>query len=235
MLTVRSVMTKSVIFVHESTPLKDVAELLVDRSISGMPVLGTSGEVVGVISEADFVLKESGPELIRRRRLERLFGPSKETRAQRAKLEATTAGQAMSAPAITISPRTTVAEAARMMTAKGVNRLIVLEGDRLVGIVTRADLVRAYVRSDKELVETIRDEVLLRILWLDPSAFTIKVARGVVTVTGHVDRQSTADLVTSTIAMVPGVVKVNASISWSLDDSEVRPVIVDPVFPYSPR
>lgn len=234
-MTVRDVMTKSVITVGESTPLKDVARLLVDHGISGLPVLDDTGRAVGVISEADFLLKGSGAEAVRRDRLERLFGPSQSTRTRRAKLEARTAGEAMTSPPITIRASATMAEAARSMTSHAVNRLVVLDGDRLAGIVTRADLVRAYVRSDEELVDTIRGDVLLRILWLDPAAFTVNVARGVATVTGHVERRSTADLVKSTIAMVPGIVSVNADVTWSMDDADIKPVMVDAFFPFSPR
>ena len=234
-MTVRDVMTKSVVTVKESTPLKDVAGLLVEHGISGVPVMDDTGHVAGVISEADFLFKELGPGAIQERRLERLFGPSKTTRAQRAKLVATTAGEAMTSPPISIRTSATVAEAARSMTSHAVNRLVVLDDDRLVGIVTRADLVRAYVRSDEELVETIRQDVLLRILWLDPAAFHVKVTHGVATITGHVERRSTADMVESTIAMVPGVVRVNADITWSLEDSDIKPVMVDAFFPFSPR
>ncbi|HEX5147975.1 MAG TPA: BON domain-containing protein, partial [Candidatus Limnocylindrales bacterium] len=96
---------------------------------------------------------------------------------------------------------------------------------------TRADLVRAYVRSDDELATTIRDEVLVRILWLDPAMFTIVVKDGVVSVSGHVERRSTAEMVERAIAMVPGILDVKAEILWGLDDSHLEPDVVDSVFP----
>ena len=88
----------------------------------------------------------------------------------------------MTAPAVTIGPDRRVAEAAALMIARKVNRLPVVDDGRLVGIVTRADLVRAFVRSDAELAETIRDEVLLHILWLDPALFRVAVSDGVATI-----------------------------------------------------
>jgi CBS domain-containing protein len=234
-MTVRDVMTRSVFSVQEDTPLKEVARLLVEHGISGVPVCDEAGGVVGVVSEADFLMKETGPDALPRRTLGRLLGDSESTRAWRAKIHATTAEEAMTAPAITVAPSVSIAEAARLMTDRKVNRLVVTEGGVLVGIVSRADLVRAYVRSDEELVDTIRNEVLLRILWLDPAAFRVRVTRGVATVSGHVDRRSSAALVESAIAMVPGIVGVNADVTWSKDDDEIRPPVIDPVFPFSPR
>lgn len=234
-MTVRDVMTTSVISVQEDTPLKEVAGLLVEHGISGLPVCDDKGRVLGVVSEADFLMKESGPDALPRRTLGRLLGDSRATRAWRTKIDATTAEEAMSSPAITVAPSATIAEAARLMTDRKVNRLVVTEGDAVTGIVTRADLVRAYVRSDVDLADMIRSEVLLRILWLDPAAFRVRVTRGVATVSGHVDRRSTAEVVKTAIAMVPGIVRVNADITWSLDDDEIRPAMIDPVFPFSPR
>jgi CBS domain-containing protein len=234
-MTVRDVMTTSVITADQGTPLKDVARLLVEHGISGIPVCDANGRVVGVVSEADLVLKGTGPEALPHRPLARVLGDSRSTRAWRAKIDATTAEEAMTSPAVTISPSATIAEAARIMTDRKVNRLVVVDGERLAGIITRADLVRAYVRSDEELAETIRDEVLLRILWVDPSGFRVEVTRGVATVTGHVDRRSMAEVVESAIAMVPGIVRVNADITWSMDDSQIKPPTADAFFPFSPR
>ena len=235
MMTVREVMTTSVVSVKKTTPLKDVAQVLIDHGISGVPVVDEAGVVVGVVSEADFLLKESGPEVVPHRRFERVLGTSASTRARSAKLKATTAAEAMTSPPITIRGNRTIAEAARLMTSQQVNRLVVTDDDRLEGIVTRADLVKAFVRTDEELVQTIRDDVLLRILWLDPAGFRVRVSNGVATITGHTERRSTAELVESTVAMVPGIVGVEPDITWSLDDADVRPATVDAFFPYSPR
>jgi CBS domain-containing protein len=235
MLTVGDVMTASVVTVNEAMPLKEVAEILIERGISGVPVVDDAGGVVGVVSEADFLLKESGPDGRRQRRLGRLFGDSKATEARQQKLSATSAGEAMTRPPITVRPAQTIAEAARLMTERLVNRLVVMDGDTLAGIVTRADLVRAFVRADDELANTIREEVLLRIMWLDPAAFRVRVARGVATIDGHVEHRSTAEAIETAIAMVPGIVGVEADITWTVEEADVRPVTVDAFFPYSPR
>lgn len=234
-MTVRDVMTTSVISASHDAPLKDVANLLVEHGISGLPVVDADKRVVGVVSEADFLLKESGADAMPHGRLERLLGETKATRNYRAKLEATTAAEAMTSPAITVSSGHSISEAARTMTRHAINRLVVVDDGRLVGIVTRADLVRAYVRSDQELAETIRQDVVLRILWLDPAGFVVNVKDGVATIVGQVESRSTAEMVGRAVAMVPGIVDVRADVTWSLDDTKLRPPTVDPFFPFSPR
>jgi len=235
MLTVSDVMTRSVVSVQRGTLLKEVAEALIDNRISGVPVLDVDGAVLGVVSEADLLVKEQGADAIRHRPLARLFGESRESRDQLVKLGAMTAAEAMTSPAVTIASGRPIHEAAAIMTARRVNRLPVVDDGRLVGIVSRADLVRAYVRSDDELATTIRQDVILRILWLDPARFTVVVKDGVASISGQVERRSTAEIIEHSVRMVPGVVDVHASVNWSLDDSRTEPASLEPVFPFSPR
>ena len=223
MLTIRDVMVRTVVTVDPRTPIKEVAQALVEHRISGMPVVDADGAVLGVVSEADVLLKEGGADAIRHRSMARVRGESRETRAQLAKAGASTAGEAMTAPPITIGPDGSIAEAAAIMTGRRVNRLPVIEDGRLVGIVSRADLVRAFIRSDDELARTIREDVLLRVLWLDPTLFTVEVADGVATVGGRVERRSTTEMIERCISLVPGIVGVHVSVDWSLDDSRREP------------
>jgi CBS domain-containing protein len=235
LLTVRDVMTRSVVSVHRSTPLKDVARALIDNGISAVPVLDMDGAVLGVVSEADLLVKEQGAGAIRHRPLARFLGESRESRDQLVKLGAITAAEAMTAPAITIASSRPIHQAAAIMTARRVNRLPVVDDGRLVGIVSRADLVRAYVRSDDELEATIRQDVILRILWLDPALFTVGVKDGVAAISGRVERRSTAEIIERSVRMVRGVVDAHASVAWSMDDSTLEPAGLDPVFPFGPR
>ena len=115
---------------------------------------------------------------------------------------------------------------------RAINRLPVVEDGRLVGIVTRADLVRAYLRPDDELERVIRDEVLVKELWVDPADIEIRVERGVVHLRGTVDRRSTADLVARHVARVEGVVAVDSELAWRLDDSQIRAPAPDYFSPY---
>ena len=167
-MKVAEVMTRQVAAVRPETPLKDVAALMVSKGISGVPVVGDDGAVLGVVSEADFVIKERGPEAVNHRLLARVFGESRQTRAELAKIEAQTAGAAMTSPAITVQATDTLRWAAQQMADRKINRLPVVEGARLVGIITRADVVRAYVRPDPELARLVREEVLAKTaFWLE--------------------------------------------------------------------
>lgn len=235
MTKIRDVMTESVLSVRTETPLREVARLLGDHRISGLPVVDAEGTVVGVVSEADLLMKEQGPDAIPHRRFARFLGESRESRAQLAKLRATTAGEAMSAPAVTIGADGRVSAAAALMVARKVNRLPVVEDGKLLGIVTRADLVRAYVRSDEELVRTIREDVLLRILWLDPTSFTVLVKDGVATIGGWVERRTTAQMIERAVRMVPGMLDVRSDVAWETDDTKPAPVRIDPFIPIGPR
>ncbi len=205
-------MSSDVLTVRTDTSLKEVAELLADRRISGLPVVD-DGLVVGVVSEADILFKERGPSsrtgvfawLLDRYGFEGQL-----------KLEARIAGEAMTSPALTIEPQRPVAEAAHVMLDRRVNRLpVVDEHGTLVGIVTRADLVRAFARPDEEIEREITQDVLGHTLWLrDPSAVRVKVSGGKVTLAGVVDNEAEAELVDTFVAKVPGVVAVDSSLRW---------------------
>ena len=233
MMTVRDVMTRSVVSVRRETPLREVAQLLLEGRISGLPVVDDAGAVLGVVSEADFLLKEQGPPTVEHPRLARLLGESRDERARKAKLGALNAGEAMTAPAITVPSTCRIVDAAALMTERGVNRLPVVDDGRLVGIVSRADLVRAYVRSDEELTKSIQEDVLVRILWMDPAMFRLSVRNGVASIGGHVERRSTAEMVERAVAMVPGILDVDADVTWTVDDSRPEGDVVDAVFPLS--
>lgn len=221
MLIIRNVMSQPALTVHPTTPLKDVARLLVEHRISGLPVVDEGGRVLGVVSEADLLLKEQGPEHVSHRHFARLLGESTETRAQLAKLDATTAGDAMSAPAITITGDRPIAEAAALMTSRGINRLPVVDDGTLVGVVSRADLISAYVRSDEDLGDVVRNEVLHRTMWLDPGLFEVVVQDGIVRIGGSVGRRSTAEVIERMTAMIPGVIDVISELTWETDDRDL--------------
>ena len=231
MMSVHDVMTKAVTTVHPETPLKDVARLLVTGGISGLPVVDADRHVLGVVSEADLLIKEQGVDALPHRRAARVRGESRATKAGLAKVEATTAGAAMTSPAITIDPGTSLQAAAAIMVERGVNRLPVTQDSVLVGIVTRADLIRAYVRSDDQIAETIRDDVLLRHLLVNPVLFDIAVTDGVVTIRGRAETRSTAEMIERLVAAVPGVIGLQADLTWAFDDTHIEPQARDLVFP----
>ena len=235
MLTIQDVMSRPALTVRPETPLKDVARTLVEHRISGLPVVDDEGHILGVISEADLLAKEQGASNIHHRRLARLLGESPRTRTQLAKLSATTDGDAMTVPAITITGDRPLAEAAALMTNRGINRLPVVDGGTLVGVVSRADLVRAYVRSDEDLAQVIRDEVLYRTMWLNPVLFEVDVRDGIATIKGSVERRSTAEVIEHVAALVPGIVDVVCDLNWESDDRDFVAPERDLVTPYTDR
>jgi CBS domain-containing protein len=208
-------MTPDPIAVGPETPLKDVAAILLEHRISGVPVIGERLEVLGVVSEADIVAKEAGPDTHDRRPISWLLGGRD---VDGDKISARTAAEAMGSPAITVGPGKTVAEAARLMMERGIKRLpVVDDGGSLIGIVTRTDLVRAFTRTDEEIEREIRD-LLLETLWLDERGLHLTVERGEVRLAGKMHWRSDAELLERLTRRVPGVVTVHSTIRWEWDD-----------------
>jgi CBS domain-containing protein len=232
MKRVEDVMTRPALAVERATAIREVARLLVEHGISGVPVVDDAGVVLGVVSEGDLLIKEIGPDAVPHRPLARVFGESRATQEALARVEARTAGDAMTAPAVTIEADRPVQAAASLMVERAVKRLPVTRDGRLVGIVTRADLVRAFLRTDEELAAAIRDDVFLRTLWLDPADFDVAVSDGVVHLRGRVGRRSTAAMVERFVRAVPGVVDLEADVTWDVDDGEIEPPAKDLLSPY---
>ena len=220
-MKVSEVMSRGVVAVRPETPIKEVARLMATYGISGVPVVDELDTIVGVISEADFLIKEDGVARTANR-LERILGKSGHTKVREAKVEATTAVELMSSPPLVIGPDASLREAAALMVERRVNRLPVARGGRLLGIVTRADLVRAYIRPDDELLRQINEEIVRNTLWVDPATIEVGVREGVVNLSGILDRRSTAEWLVSLVRGVEGVVTVEPDLRWELDDREIR-------------
>jgi CBS domain-containing protein len=210
-MKVSDVMTRDVVTVEEDTPLKDVAELLLEHDISGVPVV-YEGRVVGVVSETDILYKERGPEGEPRGTISWLLDAP--GASFRRKLAARTAGEAMSSPPVTIRPTRPLAQAAAMMLEHRVNRLPVVQGDRLVGLVTRTNMVRAFARSDKEIEQAIREDVFLGTLWQSSDGVVVDVSGGEVVLRGEVQSEAQADAIRTFASRVPGVVAVESYLAW---------------------
>ncbi|WP_406261299.1 CBS domain-containing protein [Streptomyces nigra] len=219
---VGSVMTTDVVRAEYGTPFKEVARLLARHHISGLPVVDDDEMVLGVLSETDLLARHAAEPGTGKR-----FGLDRLTRAGRrraAKAEARTAGQLMTEPPITVHADDTIVEAARTMAQHRVERLPVLdEENRLVGIVTRRDLLQVFLRPDEDIRAEVVDEVLARALWLPPRAVTVTVVEGVVTVAGHLERRSETEIAVSMARQIDGVVAVVNQLSYRLDDGHTRP------------
>jgi CBS domain-containing protein len=218
-MKVRDAMTSEVKVVRPDALLKDVASILAEHRISGLPVVDDRGDVLGVVSEGDILLKETAEVP---HGFQRLFH-HKEASAVASKVEARTAGEAMSAPAITVEPFWPLAEAAELMIEHGVKRLPVVEDGRLVGILTRLDLVRAFARSDAEIEREIREETLGGLAW--PERLQVTVQNGEVTLRGELESKFEAEALPSSIRRIPGVVSVDSELAgWDPDSNKTTVV-----------
>jgi CBS-domain-containing membrane protein len=215
---VEDTMTRTVVVAREDAPFKELVRLMDEYRVSAVPVVDGAGFLMGIVSEADLLLKEEhveGAEHLfegRRRRLERM------------KAEGTTARELMTTPVVTIHPESTLGEAARLMHAKGVKRLPVVDQDnRIVGIVSRRDLLHVFLRDDEEIRREVSEGVIERTLWIDPAAVRVTVLDGVVSLEGEVERRSLATIMVGLVRGVDGVVEVEDRLTFRFDDSSLRP------------
>ncbi|MGI5372052.1 hypothetical protein C9J60_37365 [Streptomyces sp. A244] len=221
---VGSVMAMDVVRAVYDTGFEEVARLLADHRIGGLPVVDGEDRVIGVVSGSDLVAHRSAvpvPHRTRRRSPFAALSPGVRRRAAAA--TGPTAGRLMSAPPVTAHAEDTIVEAARTMARRGVKRLPVLdEEDRLVGLVTLRDLLRVFLRPDADIRDEVIDEVLVGVLWLTPHSIDVSVAEGVVTLTGRLERRSETEVAAAMARRTDGVVAVVDELTWRLDDTRLR-------------
>ncbi|MFD0268229.1 CBS domain-containing protein [Streptomyces sp. NPDC127106] len=203
-IKVADLMTDEVVSVAPDTAFKDVAKLLAQYDISGVPVLDDEDHVVGVVSQTD-LLAGTGPH------------PDPVGGGAPVKLPA--AGDIMSAPAVTVRAEETAADAARLMTRRGIERLPVVDvEDRLVGIVTRRDLLRMFLRPDAEIRRRVGD-VLRDVAGVSADEVEVHVVDGIVTLDGRVRHQSQLPVLLGLVERLDGVVAVASRVTARSDDT----------------
>jgi CBS-domain-containing membrane protein len=215
--TVHDVMTREVVTARPDTSFKEVAVLFHRNDITALPVVDDQGHPLGMVSEADLLRKAAV-----------LPDPERGTPGRwldahdRARAEAETAGGLMSSPAVTARPGWSIPEAARAMDKHRVKRLpVVDEIGRLVGIVSRRDLLQVFLRHDGAIREEITHDVLGGTLWLAPDAVRVTVHEGVVTLDGRVPRRSLVPITEQLCRAVDGVVAVHQTLDFLEDDTDV--------------
>lgn len=206
--TVRDVMTTDVVSVDRITPYKEIARLLADRRVSAVPVLVMGRHVAGVVSEDDLLaVRDAAARRAQSGRAGHLPWPRHRGR-QHPKL---TAGEIMSSPAITIHPDAPIPRAARLLHDRHIKRLPVVDPDgKLIGIVSRRDLLRVFLRPDTLIAQQVR-ELLAEILLTEPAEVTVTVHGGVVTLAGQLEPDDQRDLIPVAVRLVwdiDGVVNV---------------------------
>ncbi|MEE1769983.1 CBS domain-containing protein [Streptomyces sp. JV185] len=187
--TVDDVMTHAVITVNRGAPFKDIVEAMRQWRISALPVVSDEGRVVGVVSEADLLLKAQGGD---------------ESRA-------VTAGQLMTVPAVTVPRSSSIAGAARLMARGHLKRLPVVDDDgRIVGVVSRGDLLKIYLRPDEDIAEELRELIMTQLIPAGSASVYIDVSDGIVRLNGTVPDPSLGDVLVRVARTVPGVVDISA-------------------------
>jgi len=200
-MQVVDLMTTNVISVSPETPIKDAARLMFRHRVSGLPVIGPAGDVRGIITEADFL------------RLEVARSSDEEVSP------VDSVGEVMSTGVVTIPADMGVAEAAQIMVIQDIKRLPVVDlEDKLVGILSRLDVVAVFTRPDEVIEDEIREDLLRRVLFVDPDDIDVGVANGVVTFTGEIGTANEARLLEELATRLDGVMRVENQLTWRLDD-----------------
>jgi CBS-domain-containing membrane protein len=222
--TVSDVMTRTVVVVSESAPFKNVVRRMHEYRVSALPVVDDEGRLVGIVSEADLILKED-PELEEGARL--FEGPHR--RHERRKAAGLTSRQLMTSPVVTVGPGATLGEAAGLMHRRAVKRLPVVDGSgRILGILSRADLLKVFLRDDGEIEREVREDVIRRTLWIDPDTVSVAVRDGVARLEGQLERRSLIPMIEQLVTAVEGVVGVEEHLSFLVDDTVPTPEIPTP-------
>ncbi|HKS44970.1 MAG TPA: CBS domain-containing protein [Amycolatopsis sp.] len=198
-LSVGALMTANPIAVAPDTEFREIAALLTRERISAVPVVDRRGALVGVVSEADLLHKEA---------LSDHTAHSREVRRYRRKAAALRAAELMTSPVRTVDIDTPMPAAARALADGAVRRLFVLDQGKLVGVLSRRDVLDVFLRPDADVREEIDNEVFQRVLGATPGTYSITVDNGVVTLLGLLERKSTVTSAGRLTELVAGVLGV---------------------------
>jgi CBS domain-containing protein len=210
--TVRDVMSTHVIAAHRNATYKEIAAMLHAQRVSAFPVIDDDNKVIGVVSETDLLAKEAFggtvPGTLQGMTRQRL----------RSQVNAVTAAGLMSAPAVTIGPDEPVVNAARLMFNKRVKRLPVTSDDgKLIGIVTRSDVLSVYSRPDAEIEREVTQDLILGRFGCDPARFTVTVGDGIVTIDGTPETAAVGYDIVDAARHAEGVVAVRDRLTYPAD------------------
>ncbi|MFG3283365.1 CBS domain-containing protein [Streptomyces sp. NPDC048111] len=209
----RELMTRDVVTVPPGATFKDIVRILTERQVSAVPVVDGEGRPLGVISERDLLPKSADQGGYFR-------SLSEQEAWEQEKAQAVRADELMSAPPVCARPDWTVAEAARLMEAQGVKRLLVVDdAEVLVGIVSRRDLLGVFLRGDDEILHEITGDDLDRTLHQSPDAVTVTVIDGRVELHGTVRFKSLVPVIERLCRTVDGVIDVVDRLDYAIDDT----------------
>ena len=224
------IMTRSVVTVSPDTTIVDAANLMLQRHVSGLPVLDASGKLVGIVSEGDFIRRsEIGTGRKRGRWLRFILGPG-QSASDFVHEHGRKVSEVMTKSPLTIAEDTSLAEIVELMEKKHVKRLPVMRGDKVVGIVTRANLLRALASlalaeqpaaaDDTAIRERLLAE-LRRQRWAPIGLMDVVVKDGVVKLTGALTDERERQAIRVAAENIPGVKKVEDHLIWIEPNSGV--------------
>lgn len=215
-MKVRDLMTTDPITTTADAPLKEAARMMVREKISGLPVM-EGNKLVGIVTEGDFLRQEANRDQpYRLSLLEALFGDGA------AEPAVETVGEVMTEPVITITPDATISEAARVMSHRKVKRLPVVDDEgNLIGVISRADVVNAFTKPDEVIEDEVREDIVRRLLFLEPDAVDVSVKEGVVTLSGELENRTEAHLLEEMARRIAGVVRVVSNLTYEIDDERI--------------
>lgn len=212
-------MTADVVAVRPDTSYRDLAAQLRTHRVSGFPVVGDDGKVVGVVSESD-LLAAGTPGLARRRghpAFHHRHQPQHPHHPHQSPATAPAAADLMTHPAVTIGPDEPVRRAAELMSARKLRRLPVVDhGGRLVGILSRADVLSVFARPDEEIRREVTQDVIMDGYFLDPAPFTVTVQDGIVTLAGPLGSVILGRNIAEAVQHLEGVVAVRDRFTYPL-------------------
>jgi CBS domain-containing protein len=201
-MTVKDVMTTRVIWVKKDATFREMAAALREHRVSAFPVVDDDGTVIGVVSEADLLTKEAldgEPGVI----------SGLLHRRDQAKARGITAGDLMTAAVVAVRPEDTVQHAARLMYDRRVKRLPVTDANgHLAGIVSRADVLSVFDRTDEAIRKEINDDVLIGGFLVDPRSLEVTVKDGIVTLAGRPETNDVGHDIIQRVRHLQGVVAV---------------------------
>ncbi|HLJ58520.1 MAG TPA: CBS domain-containing protein [bacterium] len=212
-LTAVDVMTSPVEVVGPTADVREVANLMLTRRISGIPVVSEHGEILGIVTEGDLLHKETADATPRT-----AFGEATAERPARIeKSHGVTVGDLMTTPVITVGDDASVREIAELMLRKRIKRIPVVRNGRLVGIVSRADVLRGLVRPDEAVATAVR-QVLRDGVRIDLSHLRFWVRNGVVSLEGVVESRCERELARRVVEAIDGVVQIDDRITCRVAD-----------------
>lgn len=227
-MKVRQLMTQELITIGPEASLKEAARRMIESGVSGLPVTDDEQRLLGIITEADFVKTESGRRANKRARLLRWLGRDEDVVASAERL----VEDVMTPEVVTLDPEADHPEAARLMRKAGVKRIPITEDNRLVGIVSRSDILRAFARPDAEIIDEIVEHVIGDVLWIDARRVDVRCVEGNVRLRGRLETKSDATLLEEMTRRIDGVASVDAKLTWEIDNTKVDMAPV-PSSPYA--